>query len=214
MSCGVPHFGPGHYFKANLILQVSMQYGYVYILTGALSLCSVLEAVQDAKPQISQRSVTATDQQGVPQAADVILKSGPHQQPKLDAIKSQHTRPKTTFQPRTMSNFSFSKAAGLQQQQPEGKSSWLGSKSKALPDSKSTDGNGTHSKPAVPKATDADREEAAFWKDKGNMAFKAQKWEVAAEAYSRWASPTPSLAQENRPFTLLLQACSGKLPKS
>ena len=86
-----------------------------------------------------------------------------------------------------MSNFSFSKAAGLQQQQPIGRSGQLEDKSKAVPDARSTDLNGAHNKPAVPKSTDADKEEAAFWKDKGNMSFKAQKWEVAAEAYSRSA---------------------------
>ncbi len=151
-----------------------------------MSLCSVLKVLQAAKPHTRQGFVSATDQQGVRQAAEVTLTSGPHQQPKLDAIQSQRTKLKTTAKPQRMSNFSFSKAAGLQQQQPKGKSSQLDNKSKAVPDA--TVGNGTHSKPAVPKGTeDADREEAAFWKEKGNMAFKAQKWEVAAEAYSRSA---------------------------
>lgn len=88
-----------------------------------------------------------------------------------------------------MSHFSFSQATGSEQQQVKEKSSHPEDKSKALPDHRSTDVNGAHSKPTGPEDAEANREESAFWKDKGNMAFKAQKWEVAAEAYSRWAVP-------------------------
>lgn len=33
--------------------------------------------------------------------------------------------------------------------------------------------------------SDDGKKDALFWKDKGNMAFKAGKWEVAVQAYSR-----------------------------
>lgn len=33
--------------------------------------------------------------------------------------------------------------------------------------------------------SDDGKEDAIFWKDKGNMAFKTGKWEVAVQAYSR-----------------------------
>ena len=74
------------------------------------------------------------------------------------------------------------------QQQPHGKGTHPDVKSKGIPNGKSKHhGNGVHSAPTARVDTDANREESAFWKDKGNMAFKAKKWEVAAEAYSRFA---------------------------
>ena len=33
--------------------------------------------------------------------------------------------------------------------------------------------------------SDDGKEDALFWKDKGNMAFKTGKWEVSVQAYSR-----------------------------
>jgi len=99
-----------------------------------------------------------------------------------------------------MSGFSFSKAAGLQQQ-PKGEVSKTNATSKSKQDGGSSHVNDLHSQAAAhtgnnsttsmpsqfeaQKQTDADSEEAIFWKDKGNLAYRAGKWEVAAEAYSR-----------------------------
>ena len=126
----------------------------------------------------------------MPQTADVTLKSDSGQQPKLQEITSRRITPMTTARPQKMSHFDFSRATASQQQhQQKEKCTYSEDKSKALPDYRSTDVNGTHSKPTLPQDAAANREESAFFKDKGNMAFKAQKWEVAAEAYSRWAAP-------------------------
>ena len=129
----------------------------------------------------------ASKQQGVPQTANLTLQTPSDQQSKLNTSGSRRATPKTSARPQNMSDFSFRGAARLQQQ-PKGKGSHPEIKSNGMPDGGSTHHvDGVHSAPTVCEDVDANREESAFWKDKGNVAFKAKKWEVAAEAYSRSA---------------------------
>ena len=109
-----------------------------------------------------------------------------------------------------MSGFSFSKAAGLQQQS-KGEVSKTEANSRSKRDGGSSHVNKLHSQAVVhtgndsttgmpsqleaQEQTDADSEEAIFWKNKGNLAFKAGKWEVAAEAYSRSVTSVCAIMQ-------------------
>lgn len=148
--------------------------------------------MQDAKPYTGRQEVSAKDQPGVPQVSSFTVETNSHQKPKLEAIDTRRTAPKLQGQSQTMSGFSFSKAGGVQHQKD--REGALPFKSKATPD---TGSNGMNSKPTADRKSDASREESAFWKEKGNLAFKAKKWEVAAEAYSRSARSTRSMPLRN-----------------
>jgi hypothetical protein len=74
-----------------------------------------------------------------------------------------------------------------QQEQQESCVGALHSDRIAQGDSKGQDScsNGKQSQGNEQPGSDDGRENALFWKDKGNMAFKAGKWEVAVQAYLR-----------------------------